>query len=99
MPQLKSDLASVFRQLQEHGSVLVVVNQPNTFQALPIAVARDCGYKVRYIPGQAIRKAADLYPVRAKTDKRDALIITDTTHTMPHTLRAVDRNGITNPLD
>lgn len=40
-----------------------------------------------------MRTAADLYPGRAKTDKRDAFIIADTARTMPHTLRAVDRNN------
>lgn len=93
LPQLESELAGLFRQLQEHGTVLVVVDQPNTIGALPIAVARDCGCEVGYLPGLAMRKAADLYPGRAKTDKRDAFIIADTARTMPHTLRAVDRNS------
>lgn len=39
-----------------------------------------------------MRKAANLYPGRSKTDRRDAFIIADTAHTMPHTLRAVDRD-------
>lgn len=69
LPQLESELAGVFRQLQEHGSVLVVVDQPNTIGALPIAVARACGCEVGYLPGLAMRKAADLYPGRAKTSQ------------------------------
>lgn len=73
--------------------MLVVVDQPNTIGALPIAVARDCGCEVRYLPSLAMHKAADLYPRRAKTDKRDAFIIADTARTMPHTLRAVERNN------
>ncbi|MFR9481206.1 IS110 family transposase [Corynebacterium amycolatum] len=92
LPQLESELAGVFHQLQKLGTVLVIVDQPNTIGALPIAVARDCGCEVGYLPGLAMRKAADLYPGRAKTDKRDAFIIADTARTMPHTLRAVDRN-------
>lgn len=48
--------------------MLVVVDQPNTISALPIAVARDCGITVAYLPGLAMRKAADLYPGRSKTD-------------------------------
>src|SRR5699024_6629463 len=44
-------------------------------------------------PGHA--KAADLYPGRSKTDRRDAFIITDTARAMPHTLRAVDRDDET----
>lgn len=78
LPQLETDLAGVFRQLQEHGAVLVVVDQPNTIGALPIAVARAYGCEAGYLPGLAMRKAADLYPGRAKTDKPDGFIIADT---------------------
>ena len=46
-----------------------------------------------YLPGLAMRKAADLYFGRSKTDARDAFIIADTARTMPHTLRAVDRDS------
>ena len=71
----------------------MVVDQPNTIGALPIAVARDVGCSVAYLPGLAMRKAADLYPGRSKTDARDAFIIADTARTMPHTLRQVDRDS------
>ena len=81
--------------MQAHGSVLMVVDQPNTIGALPIAVARDCGCTVGDLPDLAMRKAADLYPGRSKTDGRDAFIIADTARTMPHTLRAVDRDDET----
>jgi hypothetical protein len=56
-------------------------------------VARDCGGEVAYLPGLAMRKAADLYPGKSKTDARDAFIIADTARAMPHTLRAVDRDS------
>ena len=72
---------------------MMVVDQPNTIGALPIAVARDVGCEVAYLPGLAMRKAADLYPGRSKTDARDAFIIADAARTMPHTLRAVDRDS------
>ncbi len=92
LPQDEAHLIEVFTQLKAHGSVLLIVDQPNTIGALPVAVARaaDCG--VAYLPGLAMRKAADLYPGQAKTDPRDAFIIANTARTMPHTLRAVDRN-------
>lgn len=93
LPQDEDQLRKVFTDLQEHGVVLVVVDQPNTIGALPIAVARDAGCLVGYLPGLAMRKAADLYPGRSKTDRRDAFIIADTARTMPHTLRAVDRDN------
>lgn len=93
LPQDEAALRTVIELLQAHGQVLVVVDQPNTIGALPIAVARACGAMVAYLPGLAMRKAADLYPGRSKTDARDAFIIADTARTMPHTLRAVDRDS------
>lgn len=93
LPQDETELRKVFTDLQQHGTVLVVVDQPSTIGALPIAVARDAGCLVGYLPGLAMRKAADLYPGRSKTDRRDAFIIADTARTMPHTLRAVDRDN------
>lgn len=80
-------LREVFVGLQQYGPVLMIVDQPNTIVALAIAVARDCGCQVAYLPGLAMRKAADLYPGRSKTDARDAFIIADTARTMPPTLR------------
>lgn len=37
--QLESELAALFDDLQAHGTDLVVVDQPNTIGALPIAVS------------------------------------------------------------
>ncbi|MFC5426036.1 IS110 family transposase, partial [Brevibacterium otitidis] len=68
LPQDETALRKVITNLQQHGSVLVVFDQPNTIGALPIAVARDLGAGVAYLPGLAMRKAADLYPGRSKTD-------------------------------
>ncbi|GAA4043750.1 IS110 family transposase [Arthrobacter methylotrophus] len=93
LPQDEARLRELFTGLQQHGRVLVIVDQPNTIGALPIAVARDCGATVAYLPGLAMRKAADLYPGKSKTDARDAFIIADTARSMPHTLRSVDRDS------
>ncbi|AOP52815.1 IS110 family transposase [Brevibacterium aurantiacum] len=94
LPQDEASLRDVITSLQdEHGRVLVIVDQPNTIGELPVAVARDCGADIAYLPGLAMRKAADLYPGQAKTDARDAFIIADTARTMPHTLRSVDRES------
>jgi len=79
--------------LQNHGPVLLVVDQPNTIGALPVAVARDCGCQVAYLPGSAMHKAAQLLPGDAKTDARDAFVIATTALRMPDTLRAVDRDS------
>lgn len=90
LPQDQAKLEELFTRLQEQGQVLVIVDQPNTIGALPIAVARSMGIQVAYLPGLAMRRAADLYPGNAKTDAKDAFIIADAARTMPHTLRRVD---------
>jgi transposase len=80
----------VFDKLARHGAVLVVVDQPASIGALPVAVARACGHQVAYLPGLAMRRLADLHPGSAKTDARDAFVIADAARTLPHTLRRVD---------
>lgn len=90
LPQDQAKLEELFTKLQAHGRVLVVVDQPNTIGALPIAVARSRGIQVAYLPGLAMRRIADLHPGNAKTDARDAFIIADAARTMPMTLRRVD---------
>ncbi|MFI7081278.1 IS110 family transposase [Micromonospora sp. NPDC049903] len=83
-------LRQVFDKLAKHGPVLVVVDQPASIGALPVAVARACGQQVAYLPGLAMRRIADPHPGSAKTDARDAYVIADAARTMPHTLRRVD---------
>jgi len=85
-------LRRVFTELVEQGTVLVVVDQPSSIGALPIAVARAMGIEVAYLPGLAMRRIADLHPGNAKTDARDAYVIADAARTLPHTLRRVDLN-------
>ena len=46
--------------------VLVVVDQPASIGALPIAVARDLGIEVAYLPGLAMRRIAYLHPDRPR---------------------------------
>ena len=88
MPNSESRLRDLFEKLQaKHGNVLVVVDQPASMGALPLAVARDTGCRVAHLPGLTMRRIADLYPGESKTDARDAAIIADAARTMPHTLR------------
>jgi len=68
LPNSESKLRAVFDKLAKHGRLLVVVDQPATIGALPVAVARACGHQVAYLPGLAMRRIADLYPGTAKTD-------------------------------
>jgi transposase len=92
LPNTEPKLRELFAKLQaKHGTVLIVVDQPASIGALPLAVARDMGCRVAYLPGLTMRRIADLYPGEAKTDARDAYVIADAARTMPHTLRAIDR--------
>ncbi|SEE76286.1 Transposase IS116/IS110/IS902 family protein [Streptomyces sp. 3213] len=91
LPNSEPKLREVFAKLiAKHGTVLVVVDQPASIGALPLAVARHVGCKVAYLPGLTMRRIADLYPGEAKTDARDAFIIADAARAMPHTLRTVE---------
>ncbi|MEU8376579.1 IS110 family transposase [Micromonospora sp. NPDC048894] len=90
LPNTEARLRQLFDKLARHGTVLVVVDQPASIGALPIAVARASGHQVAYLPGLAMRRIADLHPGAAKTDARDAYVIADAARTLPHTLRRVD---------
>lgn len=72
-----------------HGRLLVVVDQPATIGALAVGLAQAMDITVAYLPGLTMRRVADLYPGKAKTDQRDAFIIADAARTMPHTLRTL----------
>lgn len=90
LPNSETKLRALFDKLTGHGTLLVVVDQPATIGALPVAVARAAEHQVAYLPGPAVRRIADLYPGRAKTDARDAFMIADAARSLPHTLRPVD---------
>jgi len=60
LPQDQAKLEELFERLRARGRVLMIVDQPNTIGALPIAVARSMGIEVAYLPGLAMRRAADL---------------------------------------
>lgn len=77
LPNREARLRTVFGNLARHGELLVVVDQPASIGALPVAVARACGDQVAYLPGLAMRRIADLHPGNAKTDARDAYVIAD----------------------
>ncbi|WP_440941491.1 IS110 family transposase [Kocuria salina] len=91
LPNDETRLRAILTELAaEHGPVLMVVDQPATIGALPVAVAQATeGVTVAYLPGLVMRRIADLHPGTAKTDARDALIIAEAARTMPHTLRNI----------
>ena len=89
LPNTETKIVSVLDKLAEHGPALLVVDQPATIGALPVAVAQAAGVLVGYLPGLTMRRVADLHPGEAKTDARDAFIIAETARTMPATLRSI----------
>ncbi|WP_455908141.1 IS110 family RNA-guided transposase [Streptomyces hydrogenans] len=90
LPNDEAELVRILQGLRSHGRVLVVVDQPATVGALPVAVARSEGALVGYLPGLAMRRIADLHPGEAKTDARDALIIAEAARSLPGTLRSLE---------
>lgn len=89
LPNDETKLRALLGKLKEHGTVLLVVDQPATVDALPVAVACDEGVLVAYLPGLAMRRIADLHAGEAKTDARDAYIIAEAARSLPHTLRSL----------
>jgi len=89
LPNDETRLRTLITELKAHGQLLLVVDQPATIGALPVAVARDEGILVAYLPGLSMRRIADLHAGEAKTDARDAAIIAEAARCMPHTLRSL----------
>jgi transposase len=89
LPNDEAKMRAVLQKLKTHGTVLVVVDQPATIGALPIAVAQAENVLVGYLPGLAMRRIADLHAGEAKTDARDAAIIAQAARTLPHALRSI----------
>ena len=87
--QHEARLIETFTKMKEHGSVLVVVDQPNNIGSLVIASAKKAGCDVAYLPGLAMRRAAGMLPGDAKTDERDAYVIAMTALLMPQALRPI----------
>jgi Transposase len=85
-----NDEAAVERLLAralESGRCALVIDQPGSIGSLAVCVARRRGVPVAYVPGLVMRRASELYPGEAKTDRRDSLCW--------RTLRAPTRGGCT----
>lgn len=77
----EADLEALVDQAGLHGTAGLVIDQPGSIAQLAIAVAARRSVPVAYVPGLVMRRAADLYPGEAKTDRRDAFVIADTART------------------
>jgi Transposase len=74
-------LVALLDRAGQYGIAGLVIDQPGSIAQLTLAVAARRQVPVAYVPGLVTRRAADLYPGEAKTDKRDAFIIADTGRT------------------
>ncbi len=74
-------LEALLDRASENGTAGLVIDQPGSIAQLALAVSRRRGVPVAYVPGLVMRRAADLYPGEAKTDRRDAYVIADTART------------------
>jgi len=77
----QADLEALLDRAGRHGTPALVIDQPGSIAQLALAVAARRGVPVAYVPGLVMRRAADLYPGEAKTDRRDAYVLADTGRT------------------
>ena len=77
----QADLEALLDRAGQHGTPGLVIDQPGSIAQLALAVAARRGTPVAYVPGLVMRRAADLYPGEAKTDRRDAYVLADTGRT------------------
>lgn len=68
LPNDERRLRAVLDQLASHGVVLLVVDQPATIGALPVAVAQAAGALVGYLPGLAMKRTMFLSAFAALRD-------------------------------
>ncbi len=78
------------RHRRRHPGPGLVVDQPGSIAQLALAVARSRQVPVAYVLGLAMRRAADLYPGEAETNKRDAFIIADAGRTRREQVQWLD---------
>ena len=90
LPQDATKIRDILTKLADHGKVLVVVDQPATIGALPVAVAQAHGAAVGVSAGVGDAQNRRSASGPGKTDARDAAIIAEAARSMPHTLRSVE---------
>src|ERR1017187_7456510 len=77
----QADPTALLERAAQHGTPGLVIDQPGSIAQLAPSVAARRGTPVAYVPGLVMRRAADLYPGEAKTDRRDAYVLADTGRT------------------
>lgn len=86
----EADIEALLDRAAPIGAPALVVDQPGSLASLVLAVAARRGIPVAYVPGLVMRRAADLYPGEAKTDRRDAFVLADTGRTRRHQVHWLD---------
>ena len=89
----ETDLVALIEAARQHGTPGLVIDQPGSIAQLAIAVAAQHQVPVAYVPGLVMRRAADLYPGEAKTDRRDAFVIADTARTRRRSVHWLDTHN------
>jgi transposase len=89
----EADLVALLERAGEYGTAGLVIDQPGSIAQLAIAVAARAKVPVAYVPGLVMRRAADLYPGEAKTDRRDAFVIADTARTRRRSVHWLDTSS------
>jgi transposase len=76
---VRNDENAIERLLDAAGvGAALAIDQPGSIGTLAVAVARRRSVPVAYVPGLVMRRASELYPGEAKTDRRDSFVIADT---------------------
>ena len=86
----EADIQTLLDRAASIGTPALVVDQPGSLASLVLAVAARLGVPVAYVPGLVMRRAADLYPGEAKTDRRDAFVLADTGRIRRHQVHWLD---------
>ncbi|MBP2217074.1 hypothetical protein H4V95_002265 [Arthrobacter sp. CAN_C5] len=77
LPNDEARLREILLTLKRHGNLLLVVDQPATIGALPVAVVQVADVTVGYLPGLAMRRIPDLQtcpvPLRLRGAKGPAI--------------------------
>ena len=89
----QADLETLLDRAARHGTPGLVTGQPGSIAQLALAVAARRGTPVAYVPGLVMRRAADLYPGEAKTDRRDAYVLADTARTRRRQVHWLDASS------
>lgn len=72
LPNDEARLRKILAGLARNRKIFLVVDQPATIGALPLAIAQAVGAAVGYLPGLVMRRIADLRPGQTKTGAKDA---------------------------